>query len=916
MKTASKWSRVTDQSPCPVCKSASWCSISSDGAIVSCMRVSDGSYKTLETNSGETYLHRIGERPSKGIVSIARPASPPDRANAEFCDQVYRALLAELTLTAAHHVGLTERGLSGEAIVELLYRTLPIAGRARIAAKLHERFRDALLGVPGFIVREKEGNSFLTLAGAAGLLLPCSNADGKIIALNVRRDDSGTGKRYSWISSKSNGGPGPGAPTHVPRSIKVRPVKRGRLTEGLIKSDVATHLNCTPTLGVGGVGSWKSCLPVLTALGIEIVVLAFDADARRNKTVATALRSCVRGLRKAGFTVELEVWDEAQGKGIDDLLAAGGTPEVVTGKTVDDALAKIAAAAQADESTETADRIKVEVTPDEHVVNDAACIALANDPAIYQRGGELVHVIRSAGINDGIHRPDDAPHVVAIQLAGIRERLSRVAQFVAIVTRGENEQFEHVHPPDWCVKAVAVRGQWNGIPTITGITSVPVLRPDGTILDTPGYDAVTGLLFDPDGIEYRIPERPTQDDARRAAGLLHDIVTDFPFKCPAHRSGWLASLLTPFARRAFHGPAPLFLTDSNIRGSGKGLLNDVTAEINIGREMSRMTNPRDDEEARKRITSLMLAGDPLILVDNIAGTLGCASLDAALTATYWKDRPLGRTEIVEGPLNATWYGTGNNVVLIGDTCRRTVYIRLESPLENPEQRDGFKYRDLLAHVRQHRAELVSAVLTILRAFCVAGRPRQKIPTWGSFEGWSAIVRQAIVWIGLPDPAEAREELVSTSDRESTALRQLIAGWVEVDPDDAGLTTAELLKLLTANQNDYEAVRSGLLELCDPPKGCILPTARSVGNRLKHLRGRNVGGKALVSREDAHTKAMKWRVETLVAESAASADSVCTPSYAGAHMRTHAHAHANGVETESAEYAESATDTDVWPPGRE
>ena len=133
--------------------------------------------------------------------------------------------------------------------------------------------------------------------------------------------------------------------------------------------------------------------------------------------------------------------------------------------------------------------------------------------------------------------------------------------------------------------------------------------------------------------------------------------------------------------------------DANVRGCGKSLLADVTGVITAGRSMARMTQPRDEDEFRKRITSLAMAGESLILIDNVAGALGGASLDAALTATTWSGRILGRSEMASNLLLfATWYATGNNVVLL----RRTLHVLLESPEENPEERTGFNHPDLLA----------------------------------------------------------------------------------------------------------------------------------------------------------------------------------------------------------------------------
>ncbi len=44
-------------------------------------------------------------------------------------------------------------------------------------------------------------------------------------------------------------------------------------------------------------------------------------------------------------------------------------------------------------------------------------------------------------------------------------------------------------------------------------------------------------------------------------------------------------------------------------------------------------------------------------------------------------------------------------------------------------------------------------LTILGAYVQAGRPSMNLRHWGSFEGWSDLVRGAVVFAGLPDPGD-------------------------------------------------------------------------------------------------------------------------------------------------------------------
>jgi len=492
---------------------------------------------------------------------------------------------------------------------------------------------------------------------------------------------------------------------------------------------------------------------------------------------------------------------------------------------------------------------------DESRVIDEAAKALGTCQNIYQRGGTLVQIVDGGKPPKGIARSKDAPHIAIAKSARIRELLADAAVWLR---PAEEDKFEPVHPPEWAVKGLEARGQWPNIRHLEAVAESPVLRANGTVLQMPGYDVETGIMFLPDGKFQPVSEIPSRDDAIRSKDALLEVVEDFPFAGEAHRSAWLASVLTPLARYAFDGPSPLFHHDANVRGCGKSLLTDATAIITTGRPMARMSLPRDDDEIRKRITALALAGEPEILIDNIAGSFGSPSLDAALTATSWSDRILGQTAMAAGiPLYATWYATGNNVVLVGDTARRVVYIRLESPEENPEERGGFTHPDLLGWVRQERPRLIAAALTILAGYCAAGRPDLRLTPWGSYEAWSGLVRQAVAWTGMPDPAVTRAELASQSDREAVALRRLIAGWEEIAPMGRGMTVAAVLRELATCHDQYDALRDALFELAPPRDGKTL-NPRSVGMKLHHLRRRVVGGKFL-DRKDNRDNSAVWAV---------------------------------------------------------
>ena len=427
-------------------------------------------------------------------------------------------------------------------------------------------------------------------------------------------------------------------------------------------------------------------------------------------------------------------------------------------------------------------REPIEITTAEDEINSETAYLLGDDQTLFVRGGAL------AMIGD----VDGEPIIVRVAEAIIRDRISSRVQFWAWKESKGSFQRIPKHVPDWCTRAIASWPDWSHMRALRGIVTVPTIRPDGSLLDTPGYDLTTQLFYVAGDCRPRVADAPSRDDALASCNLLLDVFCDFPFAKPAHRSASLASLLTLVARHAFDGPAPLFATEATVAGTGKGLEVDAKFMIAFGKPAYRWPNPTTDDEARKRITTLAISGRPAVLIDNVAGVFGSPAMDSALTATSWGDRMLGVNKDVQLPLKIVWSLTANNLIVGGDTGRRVCPIRLVSKDEPPEERTGFRHPELLAYVKEHRTELLGACLTILRAWFTAGRPQRPLPAWGSFESWTAIIRQVIVWLGLPDPADTREAFRSVADRDAATLRELLDGIAALDPSGKGLKASEIL----------------------------------------------------------------------------------------------------------------------------
>lgn len=246
-----------------------------------------------------------------------------DAASLSLRDAVYCAVLDASILFDWHRAKLRARGFTDDEIDRRHYRS----DNPMVAERLAGQFdRLTLLSVPGFTLQ----NGWLRFKSAGGIWIPCRDASGRIVALKVRRDHvPPDGAKYLYCTSAPDGGPGPGSPAHVALGIR-GPIDRLRCTEGELKSDIATFLNCVPTISIPGVGQWRSALPVIAQLQAKIVVVAFDSDAKKNRDVAQHQLNFAEHLYNEGIGLELETWD-GPAKGIDDFLLLGGRPTVHVG---------------------------------------------------------------------------------------------------------------------------------------------------------------------------------------------------------------------------------------------------------------------------------------------------------------------------------------------------------------------------------------------------------------------------------------------------------------------------------------------------------------------------------------------------------------------------------------------------------
>lgn len=326
-----------------------------------------------------------------------------------------------------------------------------------------------------------------------------------------------------------------------------------------------------------------------------------------------------------------------------------------------------------------------------------------------------------------------------------------------------------VDPPLSAVRNIMALGIWRDIPALDCIIETPALRPDGTILSLPGYDAQTSIYYYPDPALRvpDVPDQPTAGQVEASEQLINEVLFDFPFTDNASRDNALGLLLTPIVRPAINGPVPLALLDAPMSGTGKSLLAEAITLITTGKAAAMMSHPTDDEEMRKKITSILEQGSTMVVIDNVATVIESAALALALTSRIWKDRLLGGNKSITVSQRATWVATGNNIRLGGDIPRRCYWIRMDAQTSRPEQRDGFRHPDLLDWIRETRGDLLAALLIIARSWYASGCPLHYKRYMGSFENWERTVGSILHHCGHDHFLGNWEEMHSTADVQHT-----------------------------------------------------------------------------------------------------------------------------------------------------
>ncbi len=492
---------------------------------------------------------------------------------------------------------------------------------------------------------------------------------------------------------------------------------------------------------------------------------------------------------------------------------------------------------------------EIELRPGERPrVTDEAIAIVKECGDLYERSGQLVRICGT--------------QILLIDECWLTDYLGRHMRFFRFRRRGNELHRSETDPPSWLAKVLLAKTGERGLPELTGIITAPTLRPDGSLLDRPGFDAATGLFLRP-GFWPAIPDYPAHEALRWVWQSLWRPFAEFPYASEEDCGVTAAAILTAAVRRSLPRASAISF-DAPSAGSGKTLLATCIAEL-AGGEVAVIPECRDEEELRKRLLSSLRAGQPSILLDNVKGQFSSSALEAFLTDDHYSDRLLGASQMLRLPTNVLVLISGNNFIPRGDLWRRIITSRIDPKAEHAERR-SFAL-DARRYCRERRQLLIVAALTLVRGFIAAGKPRSTQDRLASFEAWDDLIRQCVLWMAQQDIAPIGDPTASIAKaKEREPERQKLGAFLQSAAAVMGIgvegrrwRTGDLIqKAATAPffDEDAKALHDVLLEIAGE-RNSINP--RILGRWIERHTDDRCGG-LYVTRAGERCRAALWQLE--------------------------------------------------------
>jgi hypothetical protein len=276
-----------------------------------------------------------GERLYIPSTAPKRARSEQPRLDPDTLHAVYTAYLGLLPLRREHNDFYASRGHADRQVArDLGYGSLPLgyeAARRTVGTLVAQFGIEIMQRVPGFYPG-RDGRLLTHTARAAedAAVIPFRDEHGRIIAL-LRHSITGSKPKYMIFAGSTNN------VYTVAGSWPVGSRRQLAIIEGPHKAHVvASYSTGIRVLGIPGAHLNDAHLAAIERFQPDIVIEALDADKLTNPAIRTqgehmhaALLASEMATSKR-VEIVTAIWEPEEGKGLDDLLAAGRRPRLRT----------------------------------------------------------------------------------------------------------------------------------------------------------------------------------------------------------------------------------------------------------------------------------------------------------------------------------------------------------------------------------------------------------------------------------------------------------------------------------------------------------------------------------------------------------------------------------------------------------
>ncbi len=389
---------------------------------------------------------------------------------------------------------------------------------------------------------------------------------------------------------------------------------------------------------------------------------------------------------------------------------------------------------------------------------------------------------------------------------GIAILMSDFCQFLVMRKDGPKPTYQ----PQMLTGAVSVELP-RRLPVLNGMKRSPFFFNGQLVTLADGFHSPSGYYC------RMIEEIDAELDVEECLRRLQDLLGEFPYVQNADWANTIGLLVGQVLKVENVGPMAFF--DKPSSQTGASLLARTIATLVDGKEPEIMTVSQRTEETDKRLIACLNSRPSSIVIDNISVRMASDIIASGMTAEETGGRLLGGNNFVRVPTKSVqFYLNGNNSSMERDLINRSINVRLDSGLENPEERTHFRHV-LPRAALEHRTFYLSAAVSLVQRWIDAGCPTGTGPVLDSYGDWMRCVAGILEVAGVSGFNRNRPDFKRRADTEGADAAIFVEAWLGSGALN-GRSPSALLPLAE--------------EVFSLNGDCEENRARSLGHRLRKL----------------------------------------------------------------------------------